>query len=52
MCVWCIYMNKEASGDSENPLTFRLTGFRRFYKLSKGMRVKCDIPVYRDVNTL
>ena len=29
----------------------RADGFRRFYKLSKGMRVKCDIPVPRDANT-
>lgn len=29
---------RDSPMNGENPLTFRLTGFRRFYKLSKGMR--------------
>ena len=32
---------RDSSMNGENPLTTRANGFRRFYKLSKGMRVKC-----------
>ncbi len=46
-----VFYGTDTDIDSENPLTTRASGFR-VYKLSKGMRVKCDIPVPRDVYTL
>ena len=33
---------RDSPMNGENPLTITANGFRCFYKLSKGMRVKCD----------